>query len=337
VGSVLVVNAGSTTLKLSEVAADETTTKLDSLEDADGSLDAVAHRVVHGGERFREPVLIDDDVERELESLAELAPLHNAPALAAIREARLLLPDVPQLAVFDSAFHATIPEEASTYALSAQVRAWGIRRFGFHGLSVQWASEQVPVPRLVVCHLGGGCSVTAVRDGRSVDTTMGFTPLEGVPMATRAGSVDPGALLYLLRHHLSLEELDRTLEHESGLAGLSGLSGDVRDLEASGAPASQLALGVFTYSVAKAVAAMTVGLGDLEALVFTAGVGEHSALIREAVCARLAFLSIELDNGANVSAQPDATVSTPESGVRVVVLEAREDLVAVRATRALLT
>jgi acetate kinase len=336
VGSVLVVNAGSASLKLSEVAADETTTKLDSLEAASGSLDAVAHRVVHGGARFREPVLIDDDVVRELESLTELAPLHNAPALAAIREARRLLPEVPQVAVFDSAFHATLPEEASTYALSAQVRDWGIRRFGFHGLSVQWASEQVAVPRLVVCHLGGGCSVTAVRDGRSVDTTMGFTPLEGVPMATRAGSVDPGALLYLLRHHLSVEELDRTLEHESGLAGLSGLSGDVRELEASDTPASELALAVFTYRVAKAVAAMAVGLGGLDALVFTAGVGEHSAFVREEVCARLAFLGIELDAGANASAQPGATVSIPGSSVRVVVLEAREDIVAARAARRLL-
>jgi acetate kinase len=336
VGSVVVVNAGSASLKLSEVAADETTTKLDSLEAAGGAVDAVAHRVVHGGERFREPVLIDDEVLRELASLTELAPLHNAPALAAIREARLLLPEVPQVAVFDSAFHATIPEEASTYALSSRLRGWGIRRFGFHGLSVQWASEQVAGPRLVVCHLGGGCSVTAVCDGRSVDTTMGFTPLEGVPMATRAGSVDPGALLYLLRHHLSVDELDQTLEHESGLAGLSGLSGDVRELEASGAAASQLALAVFTYHVAKAVAAMAVGVGGLDALVFTAGVGEHSAFVREAVCARLRFLGIELDAGANASAQPDATVSTPGSSVRVVVLEAREDLVAARAARRLL-
>jgi acetate kinase len=336
VGSVLVVNAGSATMKLSEVAADETTTKLDSLEAAGSSLEAVAHRVVHGGERFREPVLIDDDVVRELESLTELAPLHNAPALAAIGEARRLLPEVPQVAVFDSAFHATIPAEASTYALSSRLRGWGIRRFGFHGLSVQWASEQVGVPRLVVCHLGGGCSVTAVRDGRSVDTTMGFTPLEGVPMATRAGSVDPGALLYLLRHHLSVDELDRALEHESGLAGLSGLSGDVRELEASDAAASQLALAVFTYRVAKAVAAMGVALGGLDALVFTAGVGEHSAFVRKEVCARLGFLGIELDAGANASVRPDATVSTGESTVRVVVVEAREDLVAARAAREVL-
>jgi len=335
VGSVLVVNAGSTSLKLSEVAPDETATRLDSLEAAGGAVDAVAHRIVHGGERFREPVLVDDDVLRELESLTELAPLHNAPALAAVRDALRILPEVPQVAVFDSAFHATIPEEASTYALSAQVRGWGVRRFGFHGLSVQWASEQVAAASLVVCHLGGGCSVTAVKDGRSVDTTMGFTPLEGVPMATRAGSVDPGALLYLLRHQLSLEELDRTLEHDSGLAGLSGLSGDVRELEASGTPASQLALAVFTYRVAQAVAAMAVGLGGLDVLVFTAGVGEHSAFVREEVCSRLAFLGIELDAGANTSARPDATVSTPASSVRVVVLEAREDLVAARAARTL--
>ena len=205
-----------------------------SLEDVDGaSVEAVAHRVVHGGATFREPVVIDDAVEGELASLTELAPLHNGPALAAIQEARRLLHDVPHVAVFDTAFHATLPEEASTYALPRRVREdWGIRRYGFHGMSVQWAAERVQVPRLVVCHLGGGCSVTAVRDGRSVDTTMGFTPLDGVPMATRAGSVDPGALVHLLRTgRLTVEELDRALEHESGLLGLSGSSGSVRELE----------------------------------------------------------------------------------------------------------
>jgi len=241
---------------------------------------AVAHRVVHGGMRFREPVVIDDAVERELEAAVELAPLHNAPALAAIRQAREAFPDLPHVAVFDSAFHATIPAEAATYALPEQVREeWGIRRFGFHGLSVQWASERLRVSRLVVCHLGGGCSVTAVRDGRSVDTTMGFTPLEGVPMATRAGSIDPGALLFLLKHHLTLEELDNLLEHESGLAGLSGISGDVRELEASDATAARLALAVFAYRVATAVGAMAAALTGLDALVFTAGIGENSASV----------------------------------------------------------
>src|SRR5689334_18382689 len=156
------------------------------------------------------------------------------PAVDALRQARAELPSVPHVAVFDTAFHATIPEQAATYALPRRVRdEWGVRRYGFHGLSVEWASEQVRVPRLVVCHLGGGCSVTAVRDGRSIDTTMGFTPIEGVPMATRPGSVDPGALIYLLHHHLDLDELDHMLEHESGLLGLSGLSGDVKELERS--------------------------------------------------------------------------------------------------------
>ena len=192
------------------------------------------------------------------------------------------------------------------------------------------------VPRLVVCHLGGGCSVTAVRDGRSVDTTMGFTPLEGVPMATRAGSVDPGALVYLLRHHLSVEGLDFALEHESGLAGLSGLSGDVRELEASEQPSARLALDVFTYRIATAVGAMAVALDGLDALVFTAGIGENSTAVRGAVCTRLRFLGVELDPAANASAQPDAVVSASSSAVRVMVLEAREDLVAAREARRLL-
>ena len=298
---------------------------------------AVAHRVVHGGMRFREPVVIDDAVVRELEAAVELAPLHNAPALAAIEQARQALPDLPHVAVFDSAFHATIPAEASTYALPKRMREeWGVRRYGFHGLSVQWASERVRVPRLGVCHLGGGCSVTAVRDGRSIDTTMGFTPLEGVPMATRPGSVDPGALLYLLRHHLTLEELDQMLEHESGLTGLSGISGDVRELEHSNAPAARLALAVFCYRVATAVGAMAAALGGLDAIVFTAGIGENSASVRAAVCERLGFLGVELDRKANEAARPDGTVSTPDSPVRVVVVEAREDIVAARAARELL-
>jgi acetate kinase len=336
VSSILVVNAGSASLKLSVIEGDESATKIDSLAAAPEDVTAVAHRVVHGGLRFLEPTLIDDAVELELAAVTELAPLHNTPALAAIREARRLFPDLPHVAVFDSAFHRTIPDEASTYALSSRLREWGIRRYGFHGLSVQWASEQVPASRLVVCHLGGGCSVTAVRDGRSVDTTMGFTPLEGVPMATRAGSVDPGALVYLLRHHLTLEALDHELEHGSGLAGLSGISGDVRELERSDEPAARLALQVFVYRVASAVGAMAVALGGLDALVFTAGIGENSAGVREAVCGLLGFLGVELDPRANASARPDATISAPGGPVRVVVVAAREDLVAARAGRRLL-
>jgi acetate kinase len=336
VSSILVVNAGSASLKLSVVEGDESATKIDSLAAAPEDVTAVAHRVVHGGLRFLEPTLIDDAVELELAAVTELAPLHNTPALAAIREARRLFPDLPHIAVFDSAFHRTIPDEASTYALPSRLREWGIRRYGFHGLSVEWASEQVPASRLVVCHLGGGCSVTAVRDGRSVDTTMGFTPLEGVPMATRAGSVDPGALVYLLRHYLTLDGLDHALEHESGLAGLSGITGDVRELERSAEPAARFALGVFAYRVATAIGAMAVALGGLDVLVFTAGIGENSAFVRESVCVRLAFLGLELDPQANASARPDASISASGSAVRIVVLEAREDLVAARAARQLL-
>ena len=322
---------------MSSVAADGSTSRLDSLDAVPAEVAAVAHRVVHGGPRFREPVLIDDEVVGELAGLTELAPLHMAPAIAALRQARAELPHLPHVAVFDTAFHATIPDEASTYALPRRARDdWGIHRYGFHGLSVQWASEQVPVERLVVCHLGGGCSVTAVRDGRSLDTTMGFTPLEGVPMATRPGTVDPGALIYLLRHHLTLGELDELLEHESGLAGLSGLSGDVEQLERSDEPAARLALRVFCYRVATAVGALTTPLGGLDALVFTAGIGENSAFVRAAVCERLRFLGVELDAEANDGATPDATVSVSDSSVRVVVLEAREDVVAARATRELL-
>jgi len=338
VGTILVVNAGSTSLKLSVVGEDWRAEPVPSLDALPAGVEAVGHRVVHGGARFREPVPIDDEVERGLATLTELAPLHNAPALAAIDKARRVLPDVPHVAVFDTAFHATLPEEAATYALPRRFREqWGIRRYGFHGLSVQWAAEQARAPRLVVCHLGGGCSVTAVRDGRSVDTTMGFTPLDGVPMATRSGSVDPGALLYLLRTGaLTVEELDQALEHESGLIGLSEISGQVEELERSGEPTSRLALDVYTHRIAGAVAAMAASLDGLDALVFTAGVGEHSAGVRERVCTRLGFLGVRLDARLNSTANPDAEIAAAGSQVRVIVLRAREELVVARAVRSLL-
>ena len=290
--------------------------------------------MVHGG-ALREPTLIDDSLQARLEQLVELAPLHNRPAVDAIAAARRALPDLPHVAVFDTAFHATIPDVAATYALPAEWRR-DIRRYGFHGLSVQWASERVRVARLVVCHLGGGCSVTAVRDGRSVDTTMGFTPLEGVPMATRPGSFDPGAILYLLRRGVELGELDDAIEHRSGLLGLSGSSGDVAALERSQSEDARLALNVFAYRVAGAVAALAAALDGLDALVFTAGIGENSSRVRADVCARLRFLGVELDSARNSDATPDADVSAAASAVRVAVIRAREELVAARAARALL-
>jgi acetate kinase len=298
---ILVVNAGSTSLKLSVVDTDGSAEPAPSLDEVRAQVAAVGHRIVHGGARLRRPAVLDEDVEREIRRLSTLAPLHNGPALRALAAARDRFPDVPHVAVFDTAFHATIPERAATYAVPARWReAWGIRRYGFHGLSVEWVSRQVAVARLVVCHLGGGCSITAVRDGRSVDTTMGFSPLEGVPMATRAGSVDPGALLYLLREEkLTQSELDRELEHESGLAALGGLD-------------SELGFGVFTYRVAQAVAAMAVALGGLDALAFTAGIGENRDDVRRAIVERLAFLG----------------------DFRVEVVPAREELVIAEAVRA---
>ncbi len=340
-GRVLVVNAGSTSLKLSLVAEDESTETVASLAEVQpASVDAAAHRVVHGGSSFREPVVIDDSVRETIRALEELAPLHNAPALRGIDEATAALPDVPHVAVFDTAFHATIPDHARTYAVPRRWREeWGIRRYGFHGLSVRWCAELVRVPRLVVCHLGGGCSITAVRDGRSVDTTMGFSPLEGVPMATRAGSLDPGAILHVLHTgKLDLDSLDHALNHESGLIGLGGTA-DVRELEAragAGDHDASLALDVFTHRVAGAVAAMAVAATGLDALVFTAGIGEGSAVVRERTCERLAFLGVELDRDANRRAVPDADVSKPQSAVRVLVVRAREEIVAARAARAAL-
>jgi acetate kinase len=248
-----------------------------------------------------------------------------------------VLPHLPHVAVFDTAFHHTMPDEASTYALPARWRKdWDIRRFGFHGLSVQWAAEQVRVPRLVVCHLGGGCSVTAVRDGRSVDTTMGFSPLEGVPMATRSGSIDAEIVLHLLRTgKLDLGEIEHALESESGLLGLSGETDRVEELERSHSPDAGLALRVFTHRVASFVAAMAASLAGIDALVFTAGIGEGSASIRGSVCGRLRFLGIELDDEANANAVPDADVNARNSAVRVVVLHAREDVIAARAAQEL--
>jgi acetate kinase len=350
VSSILVVNAGSTSLKLSLVADDERATPVVALEDVDTrEVAAVAHRVVHGGSRFRNAAVIDEQVRDEIFELRSLAPLHNAPALAGIVSAERVLPDAVHVAVFDTAFHATIPEEAALYAVPLRWRdEWGIRRYGFHGLSVAWSAERAPELldrppgglRLVVCHLGGGSSITAVRNGRSVDTTMGFSPLEGVPMTTRSGSVDPGALLYLLaRRRERRETLDHALNFESGLKGLAGGSGSMLELQeraGAGDSAAGLAIDVFTHRLAGAVAAMAASAGGLDALAFTAGIGEGSAPVRSRVCGRLAFLGVELDDERNRDATPDCDVASDSSPVRVLVIRAREEIVAARAARALL-
>jgi acetate kinase len=348
VGAILVVNAGSTSLKLHAVEADGRSVAVESFADCPAGVEAVAHRVVHGGRRFREPVVIDAQVREEIFELEVLAPLHNAPALEAIEAAERALPDVPHVAVFDTGFHRTIPDEAAVYPVPSRWRdEWGVRRYGFHGLSVEWCAERVPellgrtVERLVVCHLGGGSSVTAVREGRSVDTTMGFSPLEGVPMATRSGSVDPGAIVYLLREReLRAESLDHALNFESGLKALAGGDGDMIEVErrvAAGDRDAALALEVLLHRLTGAVAAMAAAAGGMDALAFTAGIGEGSALVRERLCDRLGFLGVELDTARNEAAAPDCDVAEDGSSVRVLVVRAREELVAARAARALLS
>ena len=345
-GSVLVVNAGSTSLKLHLVSGDGDSARVRDLDDVDpAGVECVAHRVVHGGGLFRAPVVVDDGVHARLERLEPLAPLHNAPALRELDAARQRLPELPHIAVFDTAFHATIPPAAATYAVPRQWREeWGVRRYGFHGLSVAWSVERAPEVvgaaaaglRLVVCHLGGGSSVTAVADGRSVDTTMGFSPNEGVPMATRSGSVDPGALVAVLRRSgMDADALDHALNEESGMRGLAGGDGLELELEqraAGGDEAARLAIDVYVHRVAGAVAAMAASAGGLDVLVFTAGIGECSAHVRERVCGRLAFLGVDVDPALN-AAEGDRDMATSASPVRVAVIRAREELVAARAAR----
>jgi acetate kinase len=310
---------------------------------------AVAHRVVHGGDRYTAPARITPEVIARLRELTPLAPLHNPASVEGIVAAEAAWPHLPHVAVFDTAFHATMPPAARTYGVPyAWTHDWGLHRFGFHGLSFAYCARRAAEMlgrgpaglRLVICHLGNGASVTAVRDGASVDTSMGLTPLEGLVMGTRSGSVDPGLLLHVLRHKgLSAEDLDRALNRESGLLGLSGVSPDMRQLlEAArqGNPRARLALDVYFQQLRRVIGAMAASAGGLDALVFTAGVGEHSAEVRAAACAGLEHLGVRIDEAANAAARPDADVATASSPARVLVIATREDLTAVRETVRLL-
>ncbi len=364
---VLVVNAGSSSLKLSVLDGDDSSLMVSELDlPAPGAIgevleralrdapavDAIGHRVVHGGHEFTGPLFLEAASERRLEQISELAPLHNPPAIAAILKLQSLWPDLPQVACFDTAFHVTMPPEASTYALPDAWRDWGLRRFGFHGLSHAWASGRaaellgLPVEqlRLVTAHLGAGASLAAVSGGRSVDTTMGFTPLEGLVMATRSGSVDPGLLLWVLRHgHLTVDELEDALDRRAGLSGLSGVSGDLREVlhAADGGDArSQLAFGVYVHRLRAEVGAMVVAMGGFDGLVFTGGAGEGSARLRHEACSGLGFLGIELDerrNNSDPTEAADRVVSRNGTAPAVLVVHAREDLEIARQVRALLT
>ncbi len=341
---VLVVNAGSSSLKLSVLGEDDTVLAQHHLERWDGTdgvagfladappIDAVGHRVVHGGP-FAGPVLLDAGVREKIAGLTDLAPLHQPRALAGFDAVTALLPDVPQVACFDTAFHHTMPAAVTTYAVPAQWRQeWGVRRYGFHGLSHAYASRRATGlaggSRVVTCHLGAGCSLAAVLDGRSVDTTMGFTPLAGLVMATRSGDVDPGLLVWLLHNgKLSVDELNDSLEHRSGLLGVGG-SADMRDIHRAadaGSPEAVLALEIFVHRLRQGIAAMVASLGGLDLLVFTGGIGEHDAAVRARTVAGLGFLGVSLDERRNSARSGDMRISGPGS-VGVWVVEAREDV-----------
>jgi acetate kinase len=362
---VLVVNAGSSSVKLSVVGADDATlaarelaaprATIDRSElraaiaDGLGAVDAVGHRIVHGGERFRAPVLIDGEVQSGLRELVALAPLHQPKSLAALDAVTSELPGLPAVACFDTAFHTTLPAAAHTYALPvAWRRRWGLRRYGFHGLSHAWVARRAPAMlgadggdlRIVSCHLGAGASLCAIRGGRSLDTTMGFTPLEGLVMATRSGSVDPGLLLWLMEQTGMAElELARALEHESGLLGLAGAA-DMREILARaghGDEAARLALDVYLHRLRAGIASMTAALGGLDTLVFTGGVGEHQPDIRAGAARGMDFLGVAIDDRLNAGAEADdREVTAAGAPGRVLVIKAREDLEIARQARTVL-
>jgi acetate kinase len=361
---VLVLNAGSSSLKASAIdEPDITVARADTSWGADASratdraaglrevvqalnaagaplesFGAVGHRVVHGGPRFAAPALIDDEVIEGIREARDLAPLHNDVALETIAAARVLLPGVPHVAAFDTAFHATLPPEGYRYPVPATwFRDWGVRRYGFHGLSVAWSmrrsAELLERPggklRLLVAHLGNGCSVTAVDGGRSVDTSMGMTPLEGLMMGTRSGSIDPGVVLAALGPgRLSVDELEDVLDHRSGLLGVSERSADMRvllDAEASGDAEAGLAVELFVRRAAAGIAAVATALPFLDALVFTGGIGANATPIRTRIAARLAVVGVPALPERDVHA--DTVLTERGNGPAVLRIEAREDLV----------
>lgn len=306
------------------------------IEDA-GEITIVGHRGVHGGRTYTQPTLIIPEVKAVIADLSSLGPAHNPAALAGIEAVEKCLGDTPQLAVFDTAFHSSIPVAATVYPVPYAWTEQGVRRYGFHGISHAYAAgraaellgRDLASLRLITCHLGNGCSLAAVRSGQSVDTTMGFTPLEGLMMGTRSGSVDPGLLLYLMRQKgYSADELAQALNSDSGLKGVSGVSGDMRDIVADmadGHSRAKLAFDIYTHRVRFYVGAMLASLGGLDALVFTAGVGEHSAPVRAAVCEDFAFLGLLLDSEKNERLPVDTDIASSESPVRVLVIHAQEN------------
>ena len=347
---VLVVNAGSSSLKIrlldpgDRVVGSQDLPPPSGASDAGmvkdaisslGDVDAVGHRIVHGGTLFRAPVVIDAGVRQRLGALTDLAPLHQPKSLAALDAVQAALPDVPAVACFDTAFHASIPDPAATFALPAEWRArWTLRRYGFHGLSHAYVSRRAAemtggAARIVSCHLGAGASLAAVLDGRSVDTTMGFTPLDGLVMATRSGSVDPGLVLWLQEHAgMPAAELAAALESRSGLYGLAGTA-DMREIlsrAAEGDDRCELAREVYLHRLRACTASMAASMGGLDTLVFTGGVGENSLEIRWRAMEGLGFLGVRPDAERNGAGTGDREIGSPDAPVRSLVISAREDL-----------
>lgn len=364
---VLVVNAGSSTVKLAVLDGDLVvarekldvpSARFDSTALAaalrrlgEHGVDATGHRIVHGGTRFTGPVVVDDTVLADIEAVGEFAPLHQQPAVIALCSARAVLPAVPAVACFDTAFHADLPAAAATYAVPLRWRdEFGIRRYGFHGLAHQWAAQRAaellgrPLGELrtVVAHLGSGASACAVLGGRSVDTSMGTTPTAGLVMSTRCGDLDPAVPLWLTRFAgLAAADVARALDRQSGLLGLTGHADMPAVIGAADRadPDALLALDVWVHRTRSTVAAMTAALGGLDVLVFSGGVGEHQPLLRERVTAGLGFLGLAVDterNRAVVESEADADISAPGAAARTLVVEAREDLVIARQVRLLL-
>ena len=302
-----------------------------------GEINIVGHRVVHGGEEYREPTIITPEVKAAIKRLSAIAPAHNPANLEGIEALEQLLPDVPQVAVFDTAFHSHLPLAAAVYPIPYEWFEQGIRRYGFHGISHEYCAKkaaqllgkELASLRLITCHLGNGCSLAAIRNGKSVDTTMGFTPLEGLMMGSRSGSVDPGILIYLLQQHgLGADKLDEMLNKASGLKGISGLSGDMRQIMSAvreGNSRAMLALDMYVHSLCKHIGAMLATLGGLDALVFTGGVGENVAEIRARVGEAFAFLGVKVDNEKNGREPADEDIAAADSSVRVLVVRAQED------------
>lgn len=361
---VLVVNAGSSSLKVSlvgphdETLADEEfeasagevgAGKLEAAVHEMGDVDAVGHRVVHGGPRYPASVRIEPEVIRYLSTITDLAPLHLPASLAGVAAVRMLMPRVPAVACFDTAFHSGMPAAASTYAIPREWRErHGIRRYGFHGFSHKYAArraaEMLLRPdeelKVVTCHLGSGASVAAVLGGRSVDTTMGFTPLEGLVMATRSGSVDPGLILWLQRHAgTTEEELNTALDRRSGLLALAGTA-DMKEVlkrMAAGDQEARLAFDVYVHRLRGCIASMAAAMGGMDALVFTGGVGENAAPVRAAAVSGLGFLGVEIGPALNANLVPDANISAPGARVPTLVIKAREDVEVAREVRRVLT